>query len=245
MGDDIAVERPSERGAATQVVEAAAWHASRARTCEVTAKPSSAARMVDRVRIASLTPEEFAERYLRPNRPVLLTGVGEFWRCQHWVTADGRPDIAFLAATFGDSSGLSLPDGSRSTMTVAECVTWWRGSRAWIACLKDWHFQRAPRLRRTRRIHVADDWLTTTGAGRRGRRPPLRLPRAGRHAPKLHRRPVLVLVVDQYLRRQALAARARRAPRLRRLHAPRARRPTLPEIAIVEQQPGELLVPAA
>ena len=119
--------------------------------------------MVDRVRIASLTPEEFAERYLRPNRPVLLTGVGELWRCQHWVTADGRPDIAFLAATFGDSSvPVASPDGSRSTMTVAEYVTWWRGSRAsGPRYLKDWHFvaQHPEYGAYETPPHVADDWL--------------------------------------------------------------------------------------
>ena len=119
--------------------------------------------MVDRVPIASITPAEFAERYLRPNRPVLLTGVGESWRCQHWVTVDGRPDIAFLAATFGDSSvPVASPDGSRSTMTVAEYVTWWRGPRAsGPHYLKDWHFvaQHPEYGAYETPPHVADDWL--------------------------------------------------------------------------------------
>ena len=48
--------------------------------------------MVERVPIVSITEAEFAERYLRPNRPVLLTGIGTLAETE-WVTADGTPDI--------------------------------------------------------------------------------------------------------------------------------------------------------
>ena len=123
--------------------------------------------MVERVPIDSITPAEFAERYLRPNRPVLLTGVGERWHCHHWVTTNGSPYVAFLAECFGDSRvPVASPDGSRCTMTVTEYASWWRGDELGARAgppqyLKDWHFAaQHPEYRAYETPpHVADDWL--------------------------------------------------------------------------------------
>ena len=118
--------------------------------------------MVERVPIDSITEAQFAERYLRPNRPVLLTGIETLAETE-WVTAGGTPDIEYFATVFGDSSvPVASPDGSRCTMTVSEYASWWRGSRAGPPqYLKDWHFaaQHPTYGAYLTPPHVADDWL--------------------------------------------------------------------------------------
>ncbi|RWW46566.1 hypothetical protein BHE74_00047512, partial [Ensete ventricosum] len=60
---------------------------------------------VERVDGRALRYEEFVERYLMPNRPVLLTGLMDDWRAAtDWLAPDGRaPNLPFFAAHFGDS----------------------------------------------------------------------------------------------------------------------------------------------
>ena len=214
--------------------------------------------MVERVPIVSITEAEFAERYLRPNRPVLLTGIGTLAETE-WVTADGTPDIEYLVTVFGDSSvPVASPDGSRCTMTVSEYASWWRGSRAGPPqYLKDWHFAaQHPEYRAYETPpHVADDWLNDHWAalgdadgdgdhrfvylGPAGSRTKL-------HADVLFSYSWSINICG--VKRWRLVRDAHRALVSDAYTAPRAPvGTTLPEIAItVEQQPGELLfVPAA
>lgn len=60
---------------------------------------------VERVDGRALRYEEFVERYLMPNRPVLLTGLMDDWRAAtDWLAPDGRaPNLPFFATHFGDS----------------------------------------------------------------------------------------------------------------------------------------------
>ena len=220
--------------------------------------------MVDRVALDSISEADFAERYLRQNKPVLLTGVGEGWRCQDWVAPelDGAPDVAYIAARFPDSSvPVALPDGSRCTMTLAEYNSWWRGERAGPPrYLKDWHFAaQHPEYRAYETPpHVADDWLNDHWAalgdadgdgdhrfvylGPAGTRTKL-------HADVLFSYSWSINVCG--VKRWRLVPAAHRGLVADAYTAPRApdlaSLPAALEVAItVEQQPGELLfVPAA
>lgn len=59
---------------------------------------------VERVDGRKLRYEDFVERYLKGNRPVVLTGLMDAWRaCSDWVTPDGRPNLPFFAHRFGKS----------------------------------------------------------------------------------------------------------------------------------------------
>ncbi|CAL9760646.1 unnamed protein product [Musa acuminata subsp. burmannicoides] len=118
---------------------------------------------VERVDGRALRYEEFVERYLMPNRPVLLTGLMDDWRAAtDWLAPDGRaPNLPFFATHFGDSvvqvadcSKREFTDQKRREMTVAEFISYWlklssRKDSSVLRCndddesllyLKDWHF---------------------------------------------------------------------------------------------------------
>ena len=121
--------------------------------------------MIPRIPIASLTPEEFRERFMAPNLPVMLTGAADSWRATaEWVAAAGQPAVSTLAALFPDSE-VSVVDGKgrRRDMSISDYAAWWerRGEGEPPLYLKDWHL---PRLHAeygayTLPAHVADDWL--------------------------------------------------------------------------------------
>lgn len=47
---------------------------------------------------------EFVERYMEKNQPVVLTGLMDDWRaCRDWVTDNGQPNLQFFATHFGKS----------------------------------------------------------------------------------------------------------------------------------------------
>ena len=92
--------------------------------------------MIPRIPIGSLTPEEFRERYMAPNLPVMLTGAADSWRATaEWVAAAGQPAVGTLAALFPDSE-VSVVDGKgkRREMSISEYAAWWE-SRA-VAALE-------------------------------------------------------------------------------------------------------------
>ncbi len=98
---------------------------------------------------SALDEASFLRTYLLPNRPVLLTGLTQRWRaCAEWVTPDGAPDVAALAARFGASrvavaDCAAAEDAPRLSMTLAEFASYWRehaaGRDARTLYLKDWH----------------------------------------------------------------------------------------------------------
>ena len=60
---------------------------------------------------SELSAAEFAERFMRPNKPVLLTGVSNGWRCRsEWTREDQSgervPDISRMSDLFGDAKVL-------------------------------------------------------------------------------------------------------------------------------------------
>ena len=121
--------------------------------------------MIPRIPIGSLTPEEFRERFMAPNLPVMLTGAADSWRATaEWVAAAGQPAVSTLAALFPDSE-VSVVDGKgkRREMSISEYAAWWerRVEGEPPLYLKDWHL---PHLHAEYGAyalppHVADDWL--------------------------------------------------------------------------------------
>jgi hypothetical protein len=61
---------------------------------------------------SDLTAAEFAERFMRPNKPVLLTNIGcESWKAfDEWTKVDGSgervPDVSRMSELFGDAKVL-------------------------------------------------------------------------------------------------------------------------------------------
>jgi hypothetical protein len=60
---------------------------------------------VERVDGRSLTYAEFVDRFMAPNRPVVLTGLTTSWRSREdWTLPDpgdcGRPNLGFVARNF-------------------------------------------------------------------------------------------------------------------------------------------------
>ena len=54
----------------------------------------------------STSYDEFREKFMKPNLPVLITGLQLMhqWRaCKEWVTQSGRPDLDYLSTHFGSS----------------------------------------------------------------------------------------------------------------------------------------------
>ncbi|XP_078428433.1 2-oxoglutarate (2OG) and Fe(II)-dependent oxygenase superfamily protein isoform X2 [Wolffia australiana] len=117
---------------------------------------------IERVNGKELSYDEFSEKYLMKNEPVLLTGLMDRWKaCEEWVTEDRRPKLDFLSAHFGDSpitvadcTARELTDQKRTEMSLSEFMDYWRmlpsgscNSNRSISrnnhpllYLKDWHF---------------------------------------------------------------------------------------------------------
>ena len=125
---------------------------------------------VPRVHASELTPTQFAERYMRPNLPVLVTGLMDEWRAaREWVTTGGTPDVAGkMAAAFGDAEVLVVDcdapldtDLERKQMPFRDFATWWGARDGRRLYLKDWTFASDfPEYGAyVTPPHFADDWL--------------------------------------------------------------------------------------
>ena len=133
---------------------------------------------------SELSAAEFAERFMRPNKPVLLTGVSNGWRCRsEWTREDQPgervPDISRMADLFGDAKVLVVDcdapldtDLSRQEMPFREYARYWHARRddsrgkdgggdARLLYCKDWTFAEDfpdyPAYETP--PHFADDWL--------------------------------------------------------------------------------------
>ncbi|KAM1295419.1 hypothetical protein ACFX2H_015228 [Malus domestica] len=126
---------------------------------------------------------EFVERYMEKNQPVVLTGLMDDWRaCRDWVTDDGQPNLQFFATHFGkskvqvaDCGTREFTDQKRMEMTVADFVEQWLGDPIQehsnassheamskeLLYLKDWHFVKEyPEYEAyTTPVLFCDDWL--------------------------------------------------------------------------------------
>lgn len=137
-------------------------------------------KVIERVPLDSLTVEQFRERYMEPNKPVVLTQATAGWRSVlEWVTPSSAPDVLHLASLFGESM-VTVVDakGSRREMSVADYGKWWQSRScserhvkdiSEVLYLKDWHLPilypeygayDLPAL-------FADDWLNEHWAANR------------------------------------------------------------------------------
>ncbi|CAM8926130.1 unnamed protein product [Rhodiola kirilowii] len=143
--------------------------------------------MIERVNGKEVSYEEFANRYLSKNQPVVLTGLIDDWRaCSDWVSQDGRPNLSFFATHFGqskvqvaDCNNRDFTDQKRVEMTVEEFINHWLlnsdkdlndGFFQERSCsfsnnsqlyLKDWHFVKEypEYIAYQTPLFFRDDWL--------------------------------------------------------------------------------------
>ena len=120
-------------------------------------------REVPRVPLSEITAEEFRERYMVPNEPVLLTGAAQGWRATaEWIDHAGQPAVGELATLFPRSQ-VTVVDGAgrRQEMSLSEYSAWWAGrDGAAPLYLKDWHLPCHHPEYGAYDLpeHVADDW---------------------------------------------------------------------------------------
>lgn len=59
---------------------------------------------IEKVNGKEISYNEFVERYLAKNQPVVLTGLMDDWRaCKDWVFDSGKPNLKFFSTHFGNS----------------------------------------------------------------------------------------------------------------------------------------------
>nr|BAK03160.1 predicted protein [Hordeum vulgare subsp. vulgare] len=138
---------------------------------------------VERLEGQSLTYPEFVDRFMKPNLPVLLTGLTSSWSsCEDWTLAGPddrrRPNLPFFAQNFSsprvqvaDCSAREYTDHKRLEMSMQEFVDHWvrnsnTGSNsghceASSLYLKDWHFVKEypDYVAYTTPPFFVDDWL--------------------------------------------------------------------------------------
>ncbi|OVA19880.1 JmjC domain [Macleaya cordata] len=138
---------------------------------------------IEKVNGKELSYEEFVERYLEKNQPVVLTGLMDGWRaCSDWVTVDGQPNLHFISSHFGkskvqvaDCGRREFTDQKRVEMSVSEFIRNWiqfsskeysnpsncEGDDQSLLYLKDWHFVKEyPEYAAyTTPLFFCDDWL--------------------------------------------------------------------------------------
>ncbi|EEF51959.1 2-oxoglutarate and iron-dependent oxygenase JMJD4 isoform X3 [Ricinus communis] len=132
---------------------------------------------IEKVNGKELSYDEFVERYLSKNQPVVLTGLMDNWRaCKDWVTDDGYPNLQFFSTHFGksrvqvaDCGTREFTDQKRVEMTVSEFIDHWieynasnhESNSKSLLYLKDWHFVKEyPEYVAYRTpLPFCDDWL--------------------------------------------------------------------------------------
>ncbi|XP_022988373.1 jmjC domain-containing protein 4 isoform X3 [Cucurbita maxima] len=136
---------------------------------------------IDKVNGNELSYEEFVERYMEKNQPVVLTGLMDGWKaCSDWVDENGQPNLRFFSTHFGkskvaDCNTREFTDQKRVEMSVSEFIDQWckeavqeRGVTSNngdidkpVLYLKDWHFVKEyPNYAAYSTPHfVCDDWL--------------------------------------------------------------------------------------
>ncbi|KAF3642436.1 hypothetical protein T459_33420 [Capsicum annuum] len=138
---------------------------------------------IEKVNGRQLTYNDFAEKYMAQNQPVVLKGLMDDWRaCKDWVSPTGKPNLHFFSTHFGkskvqvaDCGTREFTDQKRIEMTVAEFVDHWlrvsaadkgndSNGGAAVGCLlylKDWHFVKEyPEYNAYRTpMDFSDDWL--------------------------------------------------------------------------------------
>ncbi|TVU34050.1 hypothetical protein EJB05_15875 [Eragrostis curvula] len=132
---------------------------------------------VERVDGRSLTYAEFVDRFMAPNRPVVLTGLTTSWRsCEDWTLPGPgdrrRPNLGFFARNFpsplvpvADCSSREFTDQKRLEMSMQEFVDHWAGNsedhHGSLLYLKDWHFVKEypDYVAYTTPTIFVDDWL--------------------------------------------------------------------------------------
>jgi hypothetical protein len=59
---------------------------------------------IEKVNGKEISYNEFVERYLAKNQPVVLTGLMDDWKaCKDWVFDSGKPNLKFFSTHFGNS----------------------------------------------------------------------------------------------------------------------------------------------
>ncbi|KAJ3679710.1 hypothetical protein LUZ60_017721 [Juncus effusus] len=113
---------------------------------------------IERVDAKSLTYAQFVERYMKPNTPVVLTGLTDTWQsCSDWVlnSEPSRPNLFFFSSNCSDSIvqvadcyEKEYSDQKRVEMSMGDFISnWIRNSdnesnltNKSFHYLKDWHF---------------------------------------------------------------------------------------------------------
>lgn len=117
---------------------------------------------IEKVNGKEISYNEFVERYLAKNQPVVLTGLMDDWKaCKDWVFDSGKPNLKFFSTHFGNSKvqvadcgTREFTDQKRVEMTVSEFIDHWidakecggasnsfqEGNDKLVLYLKDWHF---------------------------------------------------------------------------------------------------------
>ena len=131
-----------------------------------------------RLDAAALTVARF-RRFLRDNRPVLVTGATSDWSAtRDWVHEDGSIDVRALSAAYGhctvpvvDCRGGDYGEQPRQEVRLSEYLERWsRGDEAG-SYMKDWHFVRdclPGAAAYSTPAPFADDWLNWWWTERRG-----------------------------------------------------------------------------
>ncbi|CAI8597629.1 unnamed protein product [Vicia faba] len=121
---------------------------------------------IEKVNGKELSYNEFVERYMEKNKPVMLTGLMDnHWKaCTDWVNPNGKPNLQFFSTHFGsskvqvaDCDTRDFTDQKREDMLVSDFVRLCfkyegsavqcsnqigvsNGDSASVPYLKDWHF---------------------------------------------------------------------------------------------------------
>uniref|UniRef100_A0A6N2KD42 JmjC domain-containing protein n=1 Tax=Salix viminalis TaxID=40686 RepID=A0A6N2KD42_SALVM len=138
---------------------------------------------IEKVNGKEISYNEFVERYLAKNQPVVLTGLMDGWRaCKDWVFDNGKPNLKLFSTHFGNSKvqvadcgTKEFTDQKRVEMTVSEFIDHWiddrecggasnsfqEGNGKFVLYLKDWHFvtEYPEYVAYKTPLFFCDDWL--------------------------------------------------------------------------------------
>ncbi|KAJ6876391.1 hypothetical protein NC652_035688 [Populus alba x Populus x berolinensis] len=80
---------------------------------------------IEKVNGKEISYNEFVERYLAKNQPVVLTGLMDDWKaCKDWVFDSGKPNLKFFSTHFGNSKVQEYPEYVAYRTPLFFCDDW-------------------------------------------------------------------------------------------------------------------------
>lgn len=126
--------------------------------------------------VDNLSYNDFFDRFMVKNIPVLINGIPDRWECMNWIDSNNSVDLEYLKRTIDKTQNVPIANcgkvyfnsHEKSEMQFDAFIDYWTNQKQQKECdptkllyLKDWHLRRSQPnyCFYTTPIYFASDWL--------------------------------------------------------------------------------------